>query len=140
MSSYRLSTLLAPRSIAVVGASARPGSVGGAILMNIRDGGFKGAVYAVHPRSEPIEGVPVFQTISAMPETPDVIVLATPARTIPELVEEAGAKGVAAAIIVTAGLGRGPGSGELPGLEQEDVEINYAVGVLTIRGEKKAET
>lgn len=110
MSSYRLSTLLAPRSIAVVGASARSGSVGGAILVNVRDGGFKGAVYAVHPRSEPIDGVSVFQTISAMPETPDVIVLATPARTIPELVEEAGAKGVAAAIIVTAGLGRGPGS------------------------------
>jgi acetyltransferase len=110
MSSYRLSTLLAPRSIAVVGASARPGSVGGAILVNVRDGGFKGAIYAVHPRSEPIDGVRVFQTISAMPETPDVIVLATPARTIPELVEEAGAKGVAAAIVVTAGLGRGPDS------------------------------
>jgi acetyltransferase len=110
MSSYRLSSLFTPRAVAVVGASPRPGSVGGSIVRNLLAGGFAGRISIVHPRKQGIEGLSAFATLSDLPEPPDVAVLATPAHTIPQLVEEAGRKGVAAAIIVTAGLGHGSGS------------------------------
>ena len=110
MSSYRLKTLFAPNSVAVVGASPRPGSVGGSIVRNLLKGGFGGRIFAVHPRKQAIEGVSAVATLSSLPLIPDVVVMATPASTIPRLVEEAGAKGSAAAIIITSGLGHGPGS------------------------------
>jgi acetyltransferase len=102
--------LFSPRSVAVAGASPKPHSVGGSIVRNLIAGGFAGPVSIVHPRRESIDGLPAFASIAELPEAPDVIVLATPAATIPDLVHEAGAKGIASAIIITAGLGRGPGS------------------------------
>jgi acetyltransferase len=110
MSSYRLSSLFSPRAIAVAGASPKPHSVGGSIVRNLLAGGFAGPISIVHPQRQSIDGIPAFASISELPEAPDVIVLATPAGTIPDLVHEVGAKGIAAAIIITAGLGRGPGS------------------------------
>jgi acetyltransferase len=110
MSSYRLTSLFSPRSIAVAGASSKPHSVGGSIVRNLIAGGFPGPISIVHPQRQGIGGIPAFASISELPETPDVIVLATPAATIPDLVHEAGAKGIAAAIVITAGLGRGAGS------------------------------
>src|SRR5690606_24861788 len=110
MSSYRLSNLFAPRTVAVVGASPQPDSVGGSIVRNLIAAGFAGPLFVVHPKPQPVEGVAAYASIAQLPETPDVVVLATPAPSIPALVEEAGAKGAAGAIIITAGLGRGPGS------------------------------
>jgi acetyltransferase len=110
MSSYRLSNLFAPRAIAVVGASPRPQSVGGSIVRNLLAAGYRGTISVVHPQRHEIESTAAFATISDLPQAPDIVVLATPAHTIPNLVAEAGAKGVAAAIIITSGLGRGPGS------------------------------
>jgi acetyltransferase len=110
MSSYRLSSLFTPRSVAVVGASPRSGSVGGSIVRNLLAGGFEGPIFAVHPRGQEVAGVPAFASLSKLPEAPDLAVLATPAQTIPQLVEEAGTKGVAAAVIISSGLGHGPGS------------------------------
>jgi acetyltransferase len=110
MSSYRLSELFSPRAVAVAGASPKPHSVGGSIVRNLIAGGFAGPISIVHPRRESIDGLPAFASIAELPEAPDVIVLATPAATIPDLVHEAGARGIASAIIITAGLGRGPGS------------------------------
>jgi acetyltransferase len=110
MSSYRLSSLFSPRSVAVVGASPQPDSVGGSIVRNLIAAGFGGPVSVVHPKRQSVEGIAAFATISDLPKAPDIVVLATPARTIPALVEEAGAKGVAAAVIITAGLGRGADS------------------------------
>jgi acetyltransferase len=110
MSSYRLSELFSPRAVAVAGASPKPHSVGGSIVRNLIAGGFAGPISIVHPRRESIDGLPAFASIAELPEAPDVIVLATPAVTIPELVHEAGARDIKSAIIITAGLGRGPGS------------------------------
>ena len=110
MSSYRLDTLFSPRSVAVVGASPHSRSTGGSIVHNLLAGGFTGSVSVVHPRKQNVEGVSAFASLSDLPEPPDIVVLATPARTIPQLVDEAGAKGTAAAVIIAAGLGHGPGS------------------------------
>src|SRR5688572_29968739 len=110
MSTYRLDRLFAPRSIAIVGASSRQNSVGGAILRNIRTNGFAGAIHVVNPRYAEIEGVRTCKTVEDLPIAPDVVVITAPADSLPEIVKAAAVKGAAAAIIITAGLGRGLGS------------------------------
>ena len=110
MSTYRLDKLFNPRSVALVGASPRAGSLGRTVLANLREAGFAGAIHVVNPRYSEIDGIACVPAIEALPEPPDVVVIATPPQTIPDLVEAAGRKGAAVAIIVTAGLGYGPSS------------------------------
>src|SRR5690348_13396726 len=110
MSTYRLDKLFAPRSVAVVGASPRATSPGRAVLHNLRTGGFKGSIQLVNPHYREIEGVASVKTIRDLPETPDLLVIAASARSVPEIVAAAGEKGVAAAVIISSGLGHGTGS------------------------------
>ena len=110
MSTYRLDRLFAPRSVAVVGASPRERSVGGAILRNLRAGGFKGPISLINPHYDEIEGIETVKTLQQLPEAPDLVVVAAPPPAVPGIVSAAGEKGAAAAIIITAGLGHGPGS------------------------------
>jgi len=110
MSIYRLNNLLAPQSVALVGGSPRPGSVGGAILRNIRDAQFKGAFAVVNPKYRDIDGIATAASLARLPFVPELVVLTVPARHIPGLIEEAGKLGSAGALLITAGLGHGAGS------------------------------
>ena len=110
MSTYRLDRLVAPRSLAIVGASPRETSVGRHVIANIVAAGFGGPVHVVNPHYAEIEGIGTVRSIEAVVGMPDVVVIAVPPAAVPETVAAAGAKGAAAAIIITAGLGHGPGS------------------------------
>ena len=110
MSTYRLDRLFAPRAVALVGASPRPRSLGNATLRNLREAGFAGPLHLVNPRYAEIDGLPVARSLRDLPEPPDVAVIAVPPEVVPSVVAEAAECGVAAAIIITAGLGHGPGS------------------------------
>jgi acetyltransferase len=110
MGTYRLDRLFAARSVALVGASPRGGSVGGAVLRNLRAAGFGGEISVVNPRYGEIEGIATVKSIADLPATPELVVVATPPATVPDLITAAGAKGCAAAVVLTAGLGHGPGS------------------------------
>jgi acetyltransferase len=110
MSTYRLDRLFSPRSIAVIGASPRPTSPGRAVLRNLRAAGFPGAIALVNPHYPEIEGVRSVRTVEDLPEVPDLVVIAAPPQSVPDIVAAAGEKGAAAAIIITAGLGHGEGS------------------------------
>jgi acetyltransferase len=110
MSTYRLDRLMSPRSLAVVGASQHANSVGRHIVANIKGGGFAGAVCVVNPHHGEIEGIATVRSIAAIPGTPDVVVVAVAPASVPETVAAAASKGAAAAVIITAGLGHGPGS------------------------------
>ncbi len=110
MSTYRLKTLLAPRSVALIGASPRHGSVGRAILDNVRKAQFKGQFGLVNPRYHEIDGIAAAKSIAKLAFAPELVVLTAPARVIPGLIDEAGQCGTAGAVIVSAGLGHGPGS------------------------------
>jgi acetyltransferase len=110
MSTYRLDKLFAPRSVAVVGASPRKTSSGRAVFENLRSAGFPGAIHLVNPRYDEIEGVRAVRSYDALPEAPDVVVIAVPPPAVPDAVAAAARKGTAAGIIITAGLGHGPGS------------------------------
>ncbi|HEV7192346.1 MAG TPA: GNAT family N-acetyltransferase [Jatrophihabitantaceae bacterium] len=100
-----LRPLLDPRSVAVIGAGTKPGSVGRQVLANIIDGGFTGAVYAVNPRHKSVLGVPCFASPDLLPIPVDLVVIAVPAPAVPDLLRECGVRGVRAAVLLTAGFG-----------------------------------
>ena len=110
MSTYRLERLFLPRSVVIVGGSPRETSPGRAVLKNLHSAGFKGSIGLVNPRYGEIEGVRSIKTIDELPEAPDLLVIASPAPSVPGIVAAAGQKGAATAIIITAGLGHGEGS------------------------------
>jgi acetyltransferase len=110
VSTYRLNTLLAPRSVAVVGASPREGSLGRIALRNLREGGFAGPIHLVNPRHAEVDGVRAVPSLDALATPPDLLVVTAPAPAVPGIIAVAGKKGVAAAVIISAGLGHGPGS------------------------------
>ena len=104
MSVRNLDHLLAPRSVAVVGVSARPGNLGALVLRNLRAGGFAGPLLGVNRVPGEVEGVAVHAGVAALPQAPDLAVICTPAATVPQLVAELGARGTRAAIVLSAGL------------------------------------
>ena len=110
MSTYRLDTLFSPRSVAVVGASLRKTSSGRAVLENLRRAGFPGVISLVNPHYDEIEGVRAVKSYDDLPDVPDVVAIAVPPPAVPAAIAAAARKGTAAGIIVTAGLGHGPGS------------------------------
>src|ERR1700693_2057768 len=110
MSTYRLKSLLAPRSVALVGASPRPGSVGRAILGNILKAKFKGDLGLVNPRYAELDGVSAVGSLDKLPFVPELVVITAPATAVAGLIDEAGKRGAAGALIITAGLGHGVGS------------------------------
>jgi acyl-CoA synthetase (NDP forming)/GNAT superfamily N-acetyltransferase len=99
-----LESLLAPRSVAVVGAGHRPGSIGRMILLNIRDAGFSGALYAVNPHASDIEGIGCVPSVAALPQTPDLVVVAVPAAAVLDVAQECGTQGVRSLVVITSGL------------------------------------
>jgi acyl-CoA synthetase (NDP forming) len=104
-----LDALLRPRSIGVVGIS-RPGpgksSVGGMQVLNeLAVGGFAGPIYPVHPAAESFGALPAYASLAKLPETPDVLVVARPAAAVIGLAAEAGAMGVKALVVLSAGFG-----------------------------------
>jgi acetyltransferase len=110
MSTYRLERLFSPQSVAVVGASPRESSVGHAVLRNLRRGGFAGAIHLVNPRYDAIEGVRAAGSYDQLPSAPDVAIIAVPPAVVPSVVSAAAARGTPVGVILSAGLGHGPGS------------------------------
>jgi len=110
MSTYHLKNLFSPKSVALIGASPRQTSVGRAILRNIHKAKFKGEFWLVNTHYAEIEGVSTVESIGKLPFVPELVVITTPATTIPDIVEQAGARGVPGALIITSGLGHGAGS------------------------------
>jgi acyl-CoA synthetase (NDP forming)/GNAT superfamily N-acetyltransferase len=100
-----LAPLLAPRSVAVVGASRREGSIGRTILLNIRDAGFAGALFAVNPHADKIDGVPCLPSAADLPSPPDLVVVAVPPAQVPKVARECGRTGVRCLVVVTSALG-----------------------------------
>ncbi|MCW7540896.1 bifunctional acetate--CoA ligase family protein/GNAT family N-acetyltransferase [Aquabacterium sp. A7-Y] len=104
MTLRHLDRLLDPASVAVFGASDRPGSVGATVWRNLRSGGFAGPLFAVNLRHATLDGQPVYRHATDLPRVPDLAVVCTPPQTVPKLVAELGTLGTRAVIIVTAGL------------------------------------
>ncbi|MEM8877074.1 MAG: GNAT family N-acetyltransferase [Pseudomonadota bacterium] len=105
MSIRHLDRFFAPETIAIIGASNRPGSVGAALVDNLKDT-FQDRLYLVHPRHKSIGGIPVHARIEDLEIVPDLALIATPPSTVPETVSLLGARGTRAAVIVAEGFDR----------------------------------
>jgi acetyltransferase len=105
MSVRNLQHLFAPHSVAIIGASEKPHSVGATVLRNMIEGGFKGAIYPVNPKYKLLDGLKVYHSIGALPEAPGLAIICTPAATVPAIVRQLGERGTRAAVVLSAGLG-----------------------------------
>ena len=99
-----LASIFTPKAVAVIGASERPGSVGCTVLTNLLASPFGGPVWPVNPKRPTVLGQPAYKTIHDLPGVPDLIVVTTPAATVPAIIQEAVDAGVPSAIIISAGF------------------------------------
>jgi acetyltransferase len=106
-----LEALFAPRAVALIGASNRPGSVGAVLARNLLESGFAGPVMAVNPHEASIRSTLSYHAIADLPLAPDLAVIATPPDTVPALVGALGERGCRAAVVITAGFGEAGGGG-----------------------------
>lgn len=100
-----LCTIMAPRSIAIVGASNNPAKMGTIQFLNLLHSGFPGPVYPIHPKESKVFGVKAYARIEDLPEVPDLAMLVLPGRLVPDMIERFGAFGTRHAVIITAGFG-----------------------------------
>ena len=101
---YGLDAMFAPGSVAVIGATDRPGTVGRTVLENLLHGRYKGKVYAVNPKREELLGVKAYKTVRDIPQPVDLVVVATPAAAVPQLIGECVDAGARSAVVVSAGF------------------------------------
>ncbi len=99
-----LDKLFNPKRVAVIGASEKQGSVGARLLQNLVGVGYKGTVYPVNPFRPVVQGITAYPSIERIPRQTDLAIIATPAHTVPQIMEECGKAGVPAIIIISAGF------------------------------------
>ncbi|HZT65771.1 MAG TPA: GNAT family N-acetyltransferase [Acidimicrobiales bacterium] len=104
-SARSVARILCPRSVAVVGASRRPGSVGHAVLRYLLAGQFTGAVYAVNPEADEVAGIKAYRSVLELPEPVDVAVIVVPARAVEAVVQDCAAGSVGGLVILSGGFG-----------------------------------
>ena len=105
MSIRNFDALFRPKSIALIGASNRPHSVGAVVADNLFASGFKGPVMPVNPHETAIRSTLNYRSVADLPTAPDLAVIATPAPGVPKIIEALGQKGCRAAVVITAGFG-----------------------------------
>lgn len=112
MNVHGLDSILKPTRIAITGVTINPNSVGGRVLRNLVGGAFRGVVYPVNPGSEAVMGVPCYPSIKALPRTPDLVTVCSPAGDVEGILAECAEAGVKGVIIMSAGFGEAGPEGE----------------------------
>ena len=116
MSSRNFESLFNPRSVALIGASDRPHTIGSTVMRNLLRGGFRGPIWPVNLRHATVAGREAYPEVAALPAAPDLAVICTPAASVPGLIAALGARGTRAAIVISSGLEQpAPGGGTLAG-------------------------
>ena len=106
-----LDPIFKPRSIAVVGASRQPGTIGHQVLANLIQYGFTGAVYPINPRADAVHSIRAYPAISAVPDHIDLAVIAVPKERVLDVARECGEAGVRSLVVITAGFREIGGAG-----------------------------
>jgi len=112
MSTQNLEKIFSPAGIAVIGAGDDPKSVGGSIFKNLIDSGFEGSLFPVNPNRKMVQGVKAYPTVGELPGKTDLAVIATPAPTVPDLVDQCGRAGILGVIVTSAGFRESGKGGE----------------------------
>ncbi len=101
---HYLTPLFEPAAVAVIGATERAGAVGAVLIRNMLEAKYRGELFAVNPKHRSVLGVPCFSAIGKVPGRVDLAVIATPAPTVPDIIEQCGKAGVPAAVVISAGF------------------------------------
>ncbi len=111
---HYLTPLFEPGAVAVIGATERAGAVGQVLVANMLGAGYRGELFAVNPKWKSVQGVPCFPAIGKVPRRIDLAVIATPAASVPDVIEQCGRAGVRAAVVISAGFSEaGPAGAKL---------------------------
>jgi len=130
VSGHYLDPLFEPSSVALIGASERLDKVGGRLLDNLLAAGFQGRLFAVNPKYASVRGIPCVASVSQLAQPVDLAVVATPAATVPGVIEECGRAGIRAAVVITAGFRETGDAGAA--LERELLECARRHGVRVL--------
>jgi acyl-CoA synthetase (NDP forming) len=125
-----LTPLLAPRSVAVLGASSDPTRISGRPIAYMRSQGFAGALYPVNPNRAEVQGLKAYASIADLPETPDVAIVAIASEHVPPAVEELGKKGCKAIVMFTAGFAEMDEAGEVVQAKMVATARSYGMRLL----------
>jgi len=127
MRPHYLQPLFAPRSVVMFGASDRSDSVGEIVFRNLLEGGFGGEIYAINPKRDEIQGHKAYDDLESIDRPIDLAVVATPAGTVPAIVEECGKHGIKAMVVLSAGFREVGGPGRA--LERKVVDLARSYGI-----------
>ncbi len=130
MSYKNLQSIFNPRSIAVIGASRTPGSVGHAVMDNLINAGFTGVVYPVNPKARAIRGVRSYASMLDIPDEVDLAVVIVPAPAVPNVMGQLGERGVKGAVIISAGFKETGAAGAR--LEADTVAIAHQYNIALV--------
>ena len=122
--------VLQPSSVAMVGASRRPGSIGAAVMANLVAGGFTGAIYPINPKAEAIDGLPAYASLRDVPEAPELAVIGVPAAQVVQVARDCATAGVAALVVLSAGFSEVGEAGEQR--QRELVTVCRAAGMRLV--------
>jgi acetate---CoA ligase (ADP-forming) len=125
-----LEALFAPKSVAVIGASTKPDSLGRAVFKNILFHGYTGVVYPVNPKAKSILGVKAYPSVLDIPDEIDLAVIIVPAIAVANVLEECGRKGVLAAIVISAGFKEIGEEGAQRERELQQIAQRYGIALL----------
>jgi acyl-CoA synthetase (NDP forming) len=125
-----LTPLLAPRSVAVLGASSDPTRISGRPIAYMRAQGFQGGLYPINPNRAEVQGLKAYASIADLPETPDVAIVAVAAEVAAPAVEELGKRGVKAIVMFTAGFAEMDESGEVAQAKMVATARSYGMRIL----------
>jgi acetyl coenzyme A synthetase (ADP forming)-like protein len=125
-----LEALFAPKSVAVIGASTKPDSLGRAVFKNILFHGYTGVVYPVNPKAKSILGVKAYPSVLDIPDEIDLAVIIVPALAVANVLEECGRKGVRAAIVISAGFKEIGEEGAQRERELQQIAQRYGIALL----------
>ena len=124
-----LTSLLQPKSVAVIGATERLGASSSFVMRNLIDHGFDGRIYPVHPRAETVFGYTAVANISLLEAIPDVAVICIAAKYVPVTLEEVGQKGTKAAVILSSGFAEKDAEGRARQNELVEIATRYGMAV-----------
>ena len=131
LAGHRLAKLLAPRSVALVGASPKPDTVGNGMIRGLLGGGFQGSTYAVNPNYREIEGIRCYRSLADLPEPVDHVLLGVANARLEGAMKEAVAAGIPAATILASGYVEGDGT---PPLTQRIAALARSAGMAICGG------
>jgi acetyl coenzyme A synthetase (ADP forming)-like protein len=125
-----LSSILYPRSVAVIGASREPGSIGHLVFQSIMQNGFSGAVYPVNPNANVVRSVKAYPSVLDIPDDVDLAIIVVPAKVVARVTDECGRKGVRAVVVISDGFKEQGLEGA--SLESELREITLGYGMRLV--------